>query len=44
MRLVPFGLKDVTRLAAGAAVPLLPLTLTIFSLEELVTRLLAVLL
>jgi hypothetical protein len=26
MRLVPFGLKDVTRLAAGAAVPLLPLT------------------
>jgi len=44
MRLVPFGLKDATRLAAGAAVPLLPLTLTIFSLEELVTRLLAVLL
>jgi hypothetical protein len=44
MRLVPFGVKDVTRLAAGAAVPLLPLTLTIFSLEELVTWLIKVLL
>ena len=44
MRIVPFGWKDVTRLAAGAAVPLLPLTLTIFSLEELVTRLINVLL
>jgi len=44
MRLVPFGWKDVTRLAAGAAVPLLPLALTILSLEELVARLLKVLL
>jgi hypothetical protein len=35
MRFVPFGFKDATRLAAAAAAPLLPLTLTIFSLEEL---------
>jgi hypothetical protein len=35
MRFVPFGLKDVTRLAAVAAVPLLPLMLTVFALEEL---------
>ncbi len=35
MRFVPFGLKDVTRLAAAAAAPLVPLTLTILSLEEL---------
>ncbi|MCI0365402.1 MAG: hypothetical protein L0219_16155, partial [Phycisphaerales bacterium] len=43
MRLVPFGLKDVTRLAAVAAIPLLPLTLTIFSLEELAGHLIKVL-
>ena len=36
MRFVPFGLKDVSRLAAASAVPLLPLTLTMFSLEDLV--------
>jgi hypothetical protein len=39
MRLVPFGLDDITRLAASTAAPLLPLTLTVFSLEELLTRL-----
>jgi len=39
MRFVPFGWKDVTRLAAVTAAPLLPLGLTIFSLEELVARL-----
>jgi hypothetical protein len=39
MRIVPFGLDDITRLAAATAVPLLPLTLMIFSLEEVVTRL-----
>jgi hypothetical protein len=44
MRIVPFGVKDVTRLVAVAAVPLLPLTLTIFSVEELLTRVLTVLL
>jgi hypothetical protein len=36
MRFVPFALKDAIRLAAAVAAPLLPLTLTIFSLEELV--------
>lgn len=43
MRVVPFGLKDVARLAAATAAPLLPLALTIFSLEELVTRLIRIL-
>src|SRR5262249_18955423 len=31
MRTVPFGLEDITRLAATTAAPLLPLGLTIFS-------------
>jgi hypothetical protein len=44
MRLVPFGMKDLTRLAASAAAPLLPLLLTIFSPEELVTQVMKVLL
>ena len=35
MRFVPFGWKDVTRLGAVAAAPLLPLTLTVFKVEEL---------
>jgi hypothetical protein len=39
MRIVPFGLNDITRLAGATAAPLLPLTLTIISLEELLTRL-----
>lgn len=43
MRGVPFGLKNAARLAAATAAPLLPLTLTIFSLEELVTRLINIL-
>ena len=43
MRVVPFGLRDVARLAAATAAPLLPLTLTILSLEELVTRLIGIL-
>lgn len=38
MRIVPFGLQDIGRLAAATAAPLLPLTLTVFSLEELVVR------
>ena len=44
MRIVPFGIKDITRLAAVTAAPLIPLTLTIFSLEEVVSRLLKILL
>jgi hypothetical protein len=39
MRIVPFGMKDIARLAAATAAPLIPLTLTIFSLEEVLTRL-----
>jgi hypothetical protein len=42
MRAVPFGIQDITRLAVATAVPLVPLGLTIFSLEELVIRLLKV--
>jgi hypothetical protein len=38
MQLVPFALQDVTRLAVAMAAPLLPLGLTVFSLEELVMR------
>jgi len=43
MRYVPFGLKDIAQLAAATAAPLLPLTLTMFSLEELLARLFKVL-
>ena len=39
MRLTPFGWKDVVRLAAVTAAPLIPLSLTMFSLDELVTSL-----
>jgi hypothetical protein len=38
MRSVPFGLEDITRLAAATAAPLLPLLLTVFSPEELILR------
>jgi hypothetical protein len=38
MRLVPFGLNDVGHLAAITAAPLLPLTLTIWSVEELLVH------
>jgi hypothetical protein len=44
MGVVPFGLQDITRLAITTAVPLLPLGLTIFSLEELAVRLLKIIL
>lgn len=43
-RLVPFGMKDLARLAAATAAPLLPLTLTVISFEELVERLIKILL
>jgi hypothetical protein len=42
MRSVPFGLEDISRLAAATAVPLLPLLLTIFSPEELIMRVIKV--
>lgn len=35
MRLVPFGTRDITRLAVTTVVPLLPLSLTIFSVPQL---------
>jgi len=43
MRLVPFGRDDVLRLAGATAAPLLPLALTMFSLQELLTRLVKIL-
>jgi len=42
MRSVPFGLEDISRLAAATAAPLLPLMLTIFSPEELILRVIKV--
>ena len=44
MRIVPFSLKDMARLAFATVAPLLPLALTIFSLEEALTRLFQLLL
>ena len=43
MRVAPFALQDVSRLAIATAMPLAPLLLTIFSFEELVTRVIKVL-
>ena len=43
MRPVPFDLQDIARLAVVTAVPLLPLGLTVFSLEELVMRIVKIL-
>jgi len=42
MRSVPFGLEDISRLAAATAAPLLPLRLTISSPEELIMRVIKV--
>ena len=42
MRAVPFGMRDMMLLAAATAAPLVPLGLIIFSLEELLMRLLKV--
>jgi hypothetical protein len=42
MRSVPFGVRDMLRLAAVTAAPLVPLGLTIWSLEELLTRLIKI--
>lgn len=38
MRVVPFSLEDMFRLAAATAIPLLPLLLAIMPLEELLVR------
>ena len=42
MRALPFWLDDITRLALATVAPFAPLLLTVFSLEELVTRVLKV--
>lgn len=42
MRMVPFGLDDISRLAAVTAAPFLPLLLTIWSPEELLKRIIGV--
>ncbi len=43
MRIFPFGLEDISRLAVTTAAPFAPLLLTVFSLEELVMRIIRVL-
>jgi hypothetical protein len=42
MRVVPFGLDDIPRMAAATAAPFLPLLLTIWSPEELILRIIQV--
>jgi len=39
MRIVPFGIEEIAGLAAAIVAPLLPLALTIFSVEELLNHL-----
>jgi hypothetical protein len=43
MRIVPFGLHDVTRLVAATAAPFLPLSLTVFSVPQVLDFLVKVL-
>lgn len=43
MRPVPFGLKDVTALAAASAAPMLPVAATVMPIEELVKTILKIL-
>jgi hypothetical protein len=38
MRITPFGLQDIIRLAAVNAAPLVPLLLTVWPLEEVIMR------
>jgi len=42
MRLVPFTLKDVSRLAAGSVAPMVPLLLLAWSPEEVITQILKI--
>jgi hypothetical protein len=42
MRSVPFGLEDISRLAAATAAPLVPLLFTVFSPEEVLMRIIKV--
>jgi hypothetical protein len=43
MRPFPFGLEDISRLAAATAAPLLPLLLIILSPDELIMRIIKIL-
>jgi hypothetical protein len=43
MRIVPFGIDDMTRLAIATVAPMVPLLLTILSPEELILRIVKVL-
>jgi hypothetical protein len=43
MTLVPFSLKDITRLAVATVAPLLPLLFTIFSAEDMAMRIFRIL-
>jgi hypothetical protein len=42
MRMVPFGLRDVSRLAAVTAAPMVPLLLLVWSPEEVIMRVMKV--
>ena len=42
MRSVPFGLENISRLAAATPAPLLPLVLTISSPEDLIVRIIKI--
>jgi hypothetical protein len=42
MRIVPFGLRDVSRLAAVTAAPMVPLLLLVWSPEEVITQVMKV--
>jgi hypothetical protein len=42
MRVIPFGLQDIVRIAVATTAPLSPLLLTVFSPEELILRVLKV--
>jgi hypothetical protein len=42
MRVVPFGLRDVSRLAAATAAPMVPLLLLVWPLEEVIMRVMKV--
>ena len=43
IRLTPFGMKNVTSVAASTLLPVAPLVLTTFSVEQLLDRVLKVL-
>jgi hypothetical protein len=42
MKIVPFGLRDVMRLAAATAAPMVPLLLIVWPLEEVIMRIIKV--